>query len=86
MLLGYTLPLNTAVGFGSGSEARQPLGLAVVGGLILSQALTLYITPVIYIHLDHLGDRMARWKFINRGAKKRRPGSSGAVPRPAPAE
>jgi HAE1 family hydrophobic/amphiphilic exporter-1 len=55
------LPL--AIGIGAGSELRQPLGVAVVGGLIFSQAITLYITPVLFLYLESL-------RHLPRGARK----------------
>ena len=55
-----TLPI--ALGYGEGADARQPLGLAVVGGLVVSQFLTLYITPVIYLYLERFQERIGRRK------------------------
>jgi len=63
-----------AVGSGIGSELRRPLGIAMVGGLLLSQVLTLYTTPVIYIFFDNLSQR-----FSSAGRR------SGAGPEPQPA-
>jgi HAE1 family hydrophobic/amphiphilic exporter-1 len=57
-----TLPI--ALGMGDGAEGRIPLGLAVVGGLLFSQALTLYITPVLYVYLDRLGSWASRRKEV----------------------
>ena len=58
------LPL--AIGLGTGSELRQPLGVSVVGGLVLSQALTLYTTPVIYLTFESLGQRVKAWRRQRR--------------------
>ena len=74
-LLG-ALPL--ALGTGTGSELRRPLGIAIVGGLIVSQMLTLFTTPVIYLYMDQLrlwGERL-RGRFSRKPAV--RPGVAGA--------
>jgi multidrug efflux pump len=67
------LPL--ALGTGFGSELRRPLGIAMVGGLLLSQALTLYTTPVIYIFFDNLGQRLS-----HKSTKPETPGAEPAGP------
>jgi multidrug efflux pump len=66
-LLG-AVPL--AFGTGTGSELRRPLGIAIIGGLIVSQLLTLYTTPVVYLYLD----RLQHWWWRRLGRPERRIG------------
>jgi multidrug efflux pump subunit AcrB len=68
------LPL--ALGNGTGSELRKPLGISIVGGLIVSQVLTLYTTPVVYLYMNR-----ARLYFANRKHVQR---LAGALPTQAP--
>ena len=67
-----------ALGTGDGAELRQPLGISIVGGLILSQLLTLYTTPVVFVCMDRLRGAPGRWRrrFLLPG---------GARPASAPA-
>jgi HAE1 family hydrophobic/amphiphilic exporter-1 len=67
-----TLPI--ALGLGAGAKSRQPLGIAVVGGLFFSQIVTLYVTPVLYTYFDALQQRIAR-----RSGAKRRGGEGGGT-------
>jgi multidrug efflux pump subunit AcrB len=66
-----TLPI--ALGLGVGGDARRPLGIAVVGGLLVSQILTLYITPVLYLYMDAAQKRLA-------ALRRRRPGRLAPSP------
>jgi multidrug efflux pump subunit AcrB len=74
-LLG-ALPLM--LGRGTGSELRQPLGYTMVGGLVLSQMLTLFTTPVIYLYLDRLVVRWARKHPHEQGAEAAEAAPQGA--------
>jgi HAE1 family hydrophobic/amphiphilic exporter-1 len=69
-----TLPI--ALGFGAGAESRRPLGLAVVGGLVFSQLLTLYITPVFYIYMESF------YRFV-KSRRRREPAQQPMVGDPA---
>jgi HAE1 family hydrophobic/amphiphilic exporter-1 len=77
-LLG-TLPI--ALGTGAGSESRQPLGVAVVGGLLFSQLLTLYVTPVFYVYMEHLREYLARWRARHAPQESTPAFTPGAAPR-----
>jgi HAE1 family hydrophobic/amphiphilic exporter-1 len=69
--------LPIALGLGAGAESRRPLGVCVAGGLLFSQVLTLYITPVIYLYMDHAEQWIVR---------SRNKGSRGQPPQAMPAE
>jgi len=77
-----TLPI--ALGYGAGAESRRPLGLAVVGGLIFSQLVTLYLTPVFYTFME------STHAWVNRRLGRDRQAASATVqprvPEPVPAE
>ena len=61
-----------AIGIGQGASLRQPLGLTIIGGLLVSQALTLYTTPVLYLWLERLGGKL-------RGPNKAAPRAGGGI-------
>ncbi|WGS17940.1 MULTISPECIES: multidrug efflux RND transporter permease subunit [unclassified Bradyrhizobium] len=75
LLGGVPLMLGT----GTGSEIRQPLGYAMVGGLIVSQALTLFTTPVVYLYLDRLSNAFANWGRSQRPGDDAHDGRDGSV-------
>jgi multidrug efflux pump len=72
-----------AIGFGDGSEFRRPLGISIVGGLLVSQMLTLYTTPVVYLYIDRFGawsrERREAWR-AHRAKRRGRIANSPAMP------
>jgi HAE1 family hydrophobic/amphiphilic exporter-1 len=75
MLGGVPLML----GAGTGSEIRQPLGYAMVGGLIVSQALTLFTTPVVYLYLDRLSNWFSGWGQTGNTGEQRPASEQGSI-------
>jgi len=71
-----TLPI--ALGVGTGSESRRPLGIAVVGGLAFSQLVTLYVTPVIYTYLDTLQQRLGKLSLVRQAPARPAPEATPA--------
>lgn len=61
------------IGGAEGAEMRQPLGVTIIGGLVLSQILTLYTTPVVYLYLDRLRHRFNRWRGVRTDASLETP-------------
>lgn len=79
------LPL--AIGLGEGSELRQPLGISIVGGLLLSQILTLYTTPVVFLYMDRFGSWTAAfWNRWYHGIMGNKPQDTAPATTPSPAE
>jgi len=75
LLGGVPLMLGT----GTGAEIRQPLGYAMVGGLLVSQALTLFTTPVVYLYLDNFSNAIARWFETRKGDRPEPPAKINQV-------
>jgi len=78
--LAGTLPI--ALGVGAGAESRRPLGLAVVGGLLVSQTLTLYLTPVFYTYMESLSGLLSRRRAVGVAFARPQEGASAGAPLP----